>query len=674
MAAVAQRQAHAASAAPDDIVHKAIIARAPGPDPLDYVMSDETVDRLGDVIRSDGWSLDNFRRNPVALFGHDSQFIIGRWDGVRIENKQLKGRLELLDPVSDRMREVHAAVNAGVLRAVSVGFKPIEHEPLDSKNNDPWGPVRFLRQELVECSLVSVPANPNALQIAKGLNLSRDTLSMIFGKSAKLDHAAESRVPGKSADPSNSNSQRTRSMSQLSERIEQTQTHLNELRDEHTAHLAKFEDSEMMDDDAIGVGEEINSRIATEMRKLEFLKNSEQQDAGRSVAVGNGNLPAVMARAKEPPPFALPKKKEEPGELLLHAIIAKTMIDRMHKTPEQALAERGWSDDRRVRACLEWVMRASTNPATTTTATWAQELVAVQYADLISALTIASVYGPLTAEGARYTLGRFGTISIPVEQTTPTIAGSFVAEGAPIPVRQGAFGTITIGLKKMAVITSFTRELLEHSTPNIDTQLRDMISRHTAVAIDTVLLDANPATAVRPPGLRNGVAGQTPTTGGGFNALVTDLTNLLNVLITANSLRNPIWIMNPLQAAKIGLTQSTAGTGVFPFRAEIETGRLLTYRVITSPTVPAGEVIFLDAADFASLSGDDARFELSDQATLHMEDTTPLPISTTGAPNTVAAPVRSMFQTDSIALRMVMPMNWMMRRVGLVSWVAGVTW
>jgi hypothetical protein len=33
-----------------------------------------------------------------------------------------------------------------------------------------------------------------------------------------------------------------------------------------------------------------------------------------------------------------------------------------------------------------------------------------------------------------------------------------------------------------------------------------------------------------------------------------------------------------------------------------------------------------------------------------------------------------MFQTDSLALRMILPMNWAMRRTGVVAWVTGVTW
>ena len=53
------------------IVRKATAAPAED-DALDYVMSDATADRYGDVIEPDGWQLRHFKRNPIALFGHDS--------------------------------------------------------------------------------------------------------------------------------------------------------------------------------------------------------------------------------------------------------------------------------------------------------------------------------------------------------------------------------------------------------------------------------------------------------------------------------------------------------------------------------------------------------------------------------------------------------------------------
>ena len=155
-------------------------APPPAGDPLEFVMSDGSVDRMRDVIEPDGWKLDNFRRNPIALFGHDPQFVIGRWHDVGVRKGQLTGSLELMDPVSERLREIHTAVNAGILRTVSVGFHSDSAEPLGK-----GGGLRFTEAELVECSLVAVPANPNALAVARSLGLSRETRALIFGVPAE---------------------------------------------------------------------------------------------------------------------------------------------------------------------------------------------------------------------------------------------------------------------------------------------------------------------------------------------------------------------------------------------------------------------------------------------------------------------------------------------------------
>jgi HK97 family phage prohead protease len=651
-----------------DLRIKQRAAPPPGDDPLEFVMSDGSVDRMGDIIEPDAWELRNFKTNPVALFSHNPEFPIGTWQDVAVHRGQLTGRLELMEPVSERLRELHAAVNAGVLRAVSVGFHSRKFEPIEGSK---VGGLRFLEAELVECSLVSVPANPNALAKAKALGISRDGLQRIFGVSADKDPMPLQREP-RGVPAIGKHPPKATNMNQLSERIQDAQNDLVALTDQLQA----------VNPDDLTQYTDLSDRIEQARSQIAIWERAERNLAQSSevVTVPSSRTtvlpPGASPRAPMPKTWAQPKKEvvRNNGQFLMNALIAMAIAHEKHLQPEQALIERGWGDDVEVRACLEWMQRAASNVATTNTSTWAQELVQIQYGDFLSALPIASVYSPLSARGERITLGRFGQISLPVEQTTPTIAGSFVAEGAPIPVRQGAFGTFTLGLKKMAVITTFTRELYEHSNPTIDTLLRDMIGRHTIPAIDNILLDNNPATSVRPPGIRNGVSGQTPTAGGGFNALVGDIINLMNVLVAANSFRRPTWIMNPQQVLKISMTQSTAGVGVFPFKAEIDAGMLVGYPVISSPTVTAGMVILLDAADFVSLSGDDPRFEVSDQATLHMEDTTPLAIGTPGAPNTVAAPVRSLFQTDTLGLRMILPMNWAMRRTGLVSWVTGVTW
>src|SRR6516165_5595640 len=100
-----------------------------GSDGMEFVLSDETPDRMDDVILSDGWDLKHFKKNPIALFAHRSDFPIGKWSNLRIEGKQLRGNLELAPfGTSVRIDEIRKLIDADILRAVSVGFRPLEVE------------------------------------------------------------------------------------------------------------------------------------------------------------------------------------------------------------------------------------------------------------------------------------------------------------------------------------------------------------------------------------------------------------------------------------------------------------------------------------------------------------------------------------------------------------------
>ena len=96
------------------------------------------------------------------------------------------------------------------------------------------------------------------------------------------------------------------------------------------------------------------------------------------------------------------------------------------------------------------------------------------------------------------------------------------------------------------------------------------------------------------------------------------------------------------------------------------------YPVLSSAAVPAARVICIDAGALIAAHGTEARFSSSRDATLHEDDTTALPIGTPGSPATVAAPVRSMFQTDAIATRVTLLVTWAIRSGG-VSYV-DATW
>lgn len=650
-----------------EIKHKTIAAAAPSSDPLEFVMSDETVDRMGDIIAADGWQLANFKKNPIALFGHNSGFIVGGWSNLRVEGKQLRGKLELMPPVSERLQEVHAAVNAGVLRAVSVGFRPVEVEQIEGSK---VGGLRFTKSELVECSLVAVPANPNALQVAKSLNLSRETMSLIFGVSPGEGQVTRRELNG--VPPGNTRIRGKPPMN-LSERIEAAQAKVVQLKDQLTDHLGKQDDDGMEEDTFNAVGEELNVRIASAQKNLEMLQAAEASLGSHSEAAGGGTTQAVVPATSQRP-FALPKKEVKREDFVYRSLAAMVLSHVSRRPVDQVLREHygsrsDWEPTLKVAEAL--VLRTATVPATTTLAGWAAELVNTSVQDFMDSLMPMSVYPKLAALGQRFTFGRNGILSIPSRASTPTVAGGFVAEGSAIPVKQAAFASTTLTPKKMGVITTFTRQIAEHSTPAIEQMLRQAMQEDTAVALDTVLLDATAASTTRPAGLRNGVSALTANSSGttAFDKMVLDLKQLLAVLTAANSLRAPVFIMNPSNALSISLLQNAGGD--FPFKQEINGGMWGGYPVILSTTQTLATIILLDAADFVSVTGDDPRFDVSDQAVLHMEDTSPQAIGVSGS---ATLPIRSLWQTDSIGLRMMLDLNWAMRRTGVTTYVPSIAW
>jgi HK97 family phage prohead protease len=142
--------------------------------PLEFVLSDESVDRMGDVIRADGWDLRQFKANPIALFGHSHEQILGVWENVRVEGKKLLGSLKLAKPgTSELVDTVRSLIDQRIIKSVSVGFQPVEATPRKSGGFD------FVKSLLHEVSVVAVPANPNALAVAKAA-LSPEVAKILF--------------------------------------------------------------------------------------------------------------------------------------------------------------------------------------------------------------------------------------------------------------------------------------------------------------------------------------------------------------------------------------------------------------------------------------------------------------------------------------------------------------
>lgn len=661
-----------------DLVYRA--AKPVADDPDEWVLSDETVDRHGEIVSVDGWDLRNFRRNPIALFNHRSDNIIGRWSNVRVEKGQLRGRL-LLAPegTSDAVDNARGLVDSDTIRGVSVGFMSIERELLDEEEGDEfWGPFRHLKQELVEASLVAIPANPNALRVGKTLALYRlppGVQKQLFGVTATGKAAADPstvfpRVTAKPPLPRRDPKMKT----PIAKQIEAAQADLTRLRDQLTELAELGDERDQIQDD---LADALPGEIEAAEKKLGRLVNMEKALASRGTTAVQEEtpiqLPAVREASTEPAPrgdrpFAVPKKKVELFDYYFRAMAAgvKAFTDKVELG--HSLRQMYGTDQ-----ALEIITRAAVSPANTTVAGWAAELVQQANAAFLDRIVIDSIYARLAAMGARYDLGRNGTLKIPTRATTPRAAGAWVGEGAPKPVKRIGLSSVTLTPHKLAVISTYTEEMALYSTPAIEGVLRQAMTDDTSEALDGFLIDNVAGSATRPAGLLNGVAGLTPSAAATDTAkIVADLKQLVGAIIGAGGGRAIAILMNPIQALSIGFAQTS--TGDFMFSGVDEAGRKFMATIIPNRGVAAGTLIAVDAADFATATGDAPRFAVSNEATLHEEDTTPLALGTVGSPNTVAAPMRSLFQTDSVAIRLSLYVTWAMRRTGMVAWMSGVTW
>ncbi len=129
------------------------------------VASTPGVDRDRDRVLPFGADLTNFAKNPIMMFGHnyeDPWSIIGRAADTMVGADGVRFRPELRQPANDAdpMNIIRLLWEQDLLRAASIGFNPMEW-----KENE-FGGRDFTRWELLEISLVPIPANADALRLA----------------------------------------------------------------------------------------------------------------------------------------------------------------------------------------------------------------------------------------------------------------------------------------------------------------------------------------------------------------------------------------------------------------------------------------------------------------------------------------------------------------------------
>ena len=143
---------------------------------VEFVASDNSVDSYGTVIPVDKWDLTRYQGNGIVGYMHDvygdswtksadPDDVIGKGEAF-VEDDKLVVRITFepadLNPRADK---IFRKLQFGSLHAVSVGFRATKkgHMGDEERGEDPKV-YYYAGQELLEVSVVNIPANANALK------------------------------------------------------------------------------------------------------------------------------------------------------------------------------------------------------------------------------------------------------------------------------------------------------------------------------------------------------------------------------------------------------------------------------------------------------------------------------------------------------------------------------
>ena len=332
-----------------------------------------------------------------------------------------------------------------------------------------------------------------------------------------------------------------------------------------------------------------------------------------------------------------------------------------HQDPVQVARSIYPGDDR----LSAGVTRAAVPAASTLSPTWASNMInegGAAFADFVEYMAPRTVFGQVASSFR----------SLPFDASV-LVQGSggeaqWVKEGEAKPLTQWSYTRAKLTPLKVAAIAVATQELLMRASPAGDEFLRDELARAVGRRFDSTLVSADaPVADESPAGL---LYGTTPIDLGGDGSVTgirCDIAQFMKVLVGDNlTVRGAFWIMPETVAIDLSLVTNESGNLAFP-GITATGGTLAGLPVFTSQYVPTdsnGSVVALVKGDEIFL-GDEGGIQVavSTEATLQM-DSAPTQNSITPT----ATQGVSMFQTNSVAVRVERFVNWQKRRPGSVVW------
>ncbi len=619
------------------------------------IASTPSPDRYGDVMEPKGAVINL----PLPLlWQHDQLQPIGTItkakvtpDGIEIEAHVAKPEADAPSQLAARLAEAWTSIKTGLVRGLSIGFRPIEYAYIDD------GGMRFSAWDLMEVSAVTIPANAEcSIQTIKSISTGERAA---FGKSAPAKPEAKPKSAGVSASPVKSISKGKHPMN-IAEQIKSFETKRATLAAERDTVMQKsFDEGRTLDAEETERYDNVSAEIKSVDAHLTRLREMEKAQADTAKPVAKGYEPVDMGKNRAP---GIIKVEQKLDKGIGFARYAKSLAAaRGSRSDALAFAKQFYPDD----AKLHHVIKAGEVPAgTTSDPKWAGALVDYQeYAqDFIEFLRPQTI------------VGRFGSNGIPALRQVPFNvripkqvsggAASWVGEGKAKPLTQVNFETVTFGWAKIAAIAVLTDELVRFSNPSADALVRNALAEAVIERLDTDFIDpAKAAVAgVSPASITNGI---TAITSAGDPDK--DIEAAFAQFISANlTPANGVWVMSSTLALTLSMMRNALGQKRYP-DISLLGGSFGGLPVIVSQYVDGDTMVLLNASDIYLADDGQVVIDASREASLEM-----LAAPTMDATAGKGASVVSMFQTNSVAIRAERWINWQRRRDAAVAVVSGI--
>lgn len=621
-------------------------------------------DRVGDIVEPSGV---NFKNPLPLLLHHDSRLPVGHARFLQAGTAGIRFEATLADPgdsiaLKTRIDEAWASIKAGLIKGVSIGFRALD----DGVELLKTGGYRFTKTEVLELSLVVIPANAGAT-ITSIKSLDSPNLAA-SGNGGDTTHA---NTPGVSGTPVVRllPSRQEQSMKSLQDQILSYKSTRDQKFQERQALLTKSGEAGVtLDEDESQQYDELDAEIKALDVHIRRLEDNQAAQVAAAVAPA-GTTSAVASVTRSGVAAVSVSEPKLPAGIGLARFVLSQINARKNGCTVAEFAKGRWPDDGRLHA---YIQKASVPAGTTTDATWA--------GNLVDPTNLSSEF--LEFLRPRTIVGRIpGLRRVPFNvrvagQSTGAVA-NWVGQGRAKPVTSFGTTATTLLYTKIAAIAVITEELARFSAPSAETLVRDELARAVIERMDVDFIDpAQAAVAnVSPASITNGVTPLSPSGTSADNAR-TDLTNLLSTFVENNlDPSNLVLIMPNSLALALSLMVNSLGQPSFT-GITMQGGTLLGIPVVASQYAANASgsgnlVIAVDASSVFLADDGQVTLDASREASIEMSDA---PLANSTVPTAGSVSVVSMYQTNSIAIRAERFINWAKARTTAVQFIDDVNW